>query len=704
MPRWIETIYIVHLKQQAQERQRKEQDVGSMDNGIVLDTIGIGGNGGHHTAGKSYLYAAESAIESKFRLHCYKSRFLFIECKTLQQQQQQHTDTYDDAGNSNYKNDNGQSNQTKVDAKLRSARKELKNAMEIYNHKLSGKNKDLSNNGNASKRGNASANGSHSRIGMDTGTHDGTASIQDSLGDNSKDDQQQQQHNHGHHGSSGNVVTVSYPNGTTNATATGTATANYDTRTPLEIKKADAQNQHALYLKANLEHLKGNEQKSLKLCSEARKDMAMARKREREQRGGGEDVDGEEDDSLSMPSMNNLSQDQPYQEQQIELESSDMDPTMAMTRMSHTQSAIYNNNIALIHQTSGQVHHAAHYYALALGHLEHAEQENEFEVMSGTGPNMSVAEDGSLRGGNGSQISIPHVLYNASICALKIGNYLAAYECMSRFMASSLSSSEFFTRDPFSWRLLGESCIGIYSSRKNGQQSTSNSGDGSSGGNQHDLDFNPLAKALDCFMACISYCNKNNEQHQDHLESARVSLAYIWMELNNPAPVIRLADLVLGAPLKQEVSSNGSDGAIGGHVNARESILLSQSRRVMMRMYACEAMCLLGNPQGGLGYLKGGRKDVELGSEVRRMLRVLSSCTGGHGQQQHSKSNVNVDPLVLKASLHLSIAGANAMNGNLRIGREIAQNCIQSKTSSEITSLSKQTLLYCLLSEGKKVY
>ncbi len=73
---------------------------------------------------------------------------------------------------------------------------------------------------------------------------------------------------------------------------------------------------------------------------------------------------------------------------------------------------------------------------------------------------MNVAEDGSLRGGSGSQISIPRVLYNASICAHKIGNYLAAYECMSRFMASSLSSSEFFTRDPFSWRLLGESCIG----------------------------------------------------------------------------------------------------------------------------------------------------------------------------------------------------------------------------------------------------
>jgi len=702
---WVETIYIVHLKQQAQERQRKEQDVGSMDNGIVLDTIGIGG--GHHappysgsTAGKSYLYAAESAIELKFRLHCYKSRFLFIECKTLQQQKH----TYDDDGNSN-NNGNGQSNQTKVDAKLRLARKELKNAMEIYNHKLSGKNKDLSNNGHASKRGNASANGSHSRMGMDTGTHDGTASIQDSLGDNSKDDhqQQQQQHNHGHHGSSGNIVTVSYPNGTTNATATGAATANYETRTPLEIKKADAQNQHALYLKANLEHLKGNEQKSLKLCSEARKDMAMARKREREQRGGGEDVDGEEDDTLSMPLMNNSSQDEPYQEQQIELESSDIDPTMAMTRTSHTQSAIYNNNIALIHQTSGQAHHAAHYYALALGHLEHAEQENEFEVMSGTGPNMNVAEDGSLRGGNGSQISIPHVLYNASTCALEIGNYHAAYECMSRFMASSLSSSEFFTRDPFSWRLLGESCIGIYSSRKNGQQSASNSGDGSSRRNQHDLNFNPIAKALDCFMACIAYCNKNNEQHQDHLESARVSLAYIWMELNNPAPVIRLADLVLGAPLKQVVSSNDNDGATGGYDNTHEFILLSQRRRVMMRIYACEAMCLLGNPRGGLGYLKGGKKDVELGREVGQMIKVLSSSTGGYGQQQHSKSNVNVNVLVLKASLHLSIAGANAMNGNLMVGKEIAQNCIQSKTSSEITTLSKQTLLYCLLSEGKKV-
>lgn len=260
---------------------------------------------------------------------------------------------------------------------------------------------------------------------------------------------------------------------------------------------------------------------------------------------------------------------------------------------------------------------------------------------------------------------------------------------------------------------------GIYSSRKSEQQSTLNGGDGSSSNrrnqHEHDLDFNPLAKALDCFMACISHCYKNNEQHADHLESARVSLAYIWMELNNPAPVIRLADLVLGTPMKEMgmPSSNGNDNDSdtdrGGGNNAYESILLSKRRRVMMKIYACEAMCLLGNPQGGLGYLKGGKSDGELGSEVHQMIRVLSSSTAGgyvqQQQQQHFKPNdVNVNALVLKASLHLSIAGANAMSGNLNVGKEIAQNCIQSQTSSEITTLSKQTLLYCLLSEGKKVY
>ncbi len=303
-------------------------------------------------------YATESATELKFRLHCYKSRYFFIDSK------------YRD--------------QAKIDLNTRSARKELKNAMEIYNHKLSGKKyKD------PTEETKQSGAGSGSRV----DTYDGTASVQDSLGETSNDHHQ-------------NVVTVSYHNSATNgadtaASNSGVNSSNtYDPRCPYEIKKADAQNQHALYLKANLEYLKGNDKKSLILCSEA----TNSGDRQKDTSG----ICNREDDA--------------YQD------------------MSDVQSAIYNNNIALVHQTSGQVYHALHYYSLALSHMEHVEE------------GMFVDNDGTL-----SQVSVSQLLLNAAICAQKVGKYSSAYDCMSRAMKSS---PEHFTQNPLIWLHLGESCIG----------------------------------------------------------------------------------------------------------------------------------------------------------------------------------------------------------------------------------------------------
>ncbi len=179
-------------------------------------------------------------------------------------------------------------------------------------------------------------------------------------------------------------------------------------------------------------------------------------------------------------------------------------------------------------------------------------------------------------------------------------------------------------------------------------------------------------------MTVLSLCSPKNERHKKYLESARVSLAYLWMELNNPAPVIRMADTVLAVPLE-------SSDSIGYDEN---EFVSSQRRRAMIRIYACEAMCLLGNPEGGLRYLKNGKTDVELSSEVDRIVEAILA-----GQSQ----NDELASFALKASIHLSIAGANAFLGNYDVGKEIAQNLIQRQVSSEITTSAKKTLLYCLL-------
>ena len=73
------------------------------------------------------------------------------------------------------------------------------------------------------------------------------------------------------------------------------------------------------------------------------------------------------------------------------------------------------------------------------------------------------------------------------------------------------------------------------------------------------------------------------------LESARVSLAYIWLEMNNLNSVIRISELVL----KESTIYAYSDADNGMEENTSECPA-SQRRRSTMQKYASEAMQKLG--------------------------------------------------------------------------------------------------------------
>ena len=277
----------------------------------------------------------ESDSELKFRLHCYRARFLFISAER---------------------------DKTILDVSTKKARKELKNAMEIFNHKLSSKKS------NADSTCDGGSVQDSVAISVDSGIGNGNGI------------------NNDRHRLNNNNVTVMIGNG---------HDINDDNRSPFERKKSDTQYQHALYLKARLEYLKGNTKKSLKLCSEAQNTAT---------RNHGDE----------------------------------------MTSIHH---AIYNSNVAIVHQTSGQYFLAMHYYAHALEHIEIARKESNW-----------IKEDGTNASGDGTmnQISVKQVLYNAAICAQKCGNYASSCECMLRY----LELSDVSATHPFPWLHLAESCIG----------------------------------------------------------------------------------------------------------------------------------------------------------------------------------------------------------------------------------------------------
>jgi len=484
----------------------------------------------------------EGITELKFRFNCYKSRTLFLLIK------------FDE--------------QMKRDANTRLARKELKSAMEIFHHKLATKRNhvELGDDRKSNCIGTAYSRGEST---------DGGGSFQDSLGSNSNDPQTEP------------ISACGYP---------GNA---IDSRSALQSKKLDIQSQCALYMKANLEFLKNNTKKALKLCSEAQN----AGERQR--------------DFLPL----NVAHDDNTSESQYAVNKVENQRT-EVQHLSNSYSAVHYNNLAVAYQAVGKVHIALHYYARSLRHLEMIEQNNKESI-------IDVA-------GMANPLPTCEILYNTALCAQQATKFLVSYECMARCIKASPRS---FAKDPQCWLHLAESCIGSHSNlkrkgRKEIRSMKSRMSNIPSGaaidsatitpsyqpkesmkgkelpnelGSQIDLEMindNPLPRSLDFLNHSLRLCEKRYTGTNDFLnescrESVRVTLAYVWMELNNPASVMRLADLVLKAPPLMINSSHSSSE--GGNVESFCNA--SRRRRATMQMYACEASCMFGNPSRALKYL-----------------------------------------------------------------------------------------------------
>jgi hypothetical protein len=328
-------------------------------------------------SGASASYTKESPTQLKFRLHCYRARYLFLGARSTKSQSQQ--------SHSDHKHKH---KQPTFEANTRQARKELKNAMEIYHHQLSG------------KKGNGNSIG------------DGTTSLQDSVenGSNAND-----VYHHGEQQPQQNSISVSNGNGITNDISASSGSGPSDTRLPYEIKRSESQNRHVLFLKANLEFVKGHTTKSLKLCSETQNTTDREKDPNQDQGGimSGNDADARTD----LPS--------------------------------HIEYSVYNNNVAVVHQAAGQLYLAMHYYSHALSHIEMAQKESDCLKDGG----IKINSDGTM-----TNISLVQLLYNAAICAKQAGNYPSAYECMYRFIELSPDS----VHHPLPWLHLGQACVGKF--------------------------------------------------------------------------------------------------------------------------------------------------------------------------------------------------------------------------------------------------
>lgn len=318
-------------------------DILQLIEGCMSRLTKLGGGGGGGSSGGGGEEGIGNEDELNFRMSVYKSRILLAKQSS--------------------------NNNANADKMTRMARKELKGAMETYNHKLvpraadggGGGGKD----GHSVAAGSVGSGGDASGGPLDTSTH-GLDDV-DAVG------------------------AASTTSGVGGAAAT----------IPHVQRRLEAQNQYALSLKAHLECLKDNGKKAVKLTAEAR--HAGERRRVRPGTGGASASDdaiggaapltGENADAIAIDDAHHL------------------------------------NNLALLHQTEGKNHAALHYYSRALNSLEGISSPSSTST-TGTGGStttLSFESDGTALPN-----PLPSILHNAAICAFAVRNYVTSYECMAR--------------------------------------------------------------------------------------------------------------------------------------------------------------------------------------------------------------------------------------------------------------------------------
>mmetsp|Transcript_22453 Transcript_22453/g.25273 ORF Transcript_22453/g.25273 Transcript_22453/m.25273 type:complete len:995 (+) Transcript_22453:122-3106(+) len=208
----------------------------------------------------------------------------------------------------------------------------------------------------------------------------------------------------------------STPVPSTTTTAATAAACNNSNRQLSRILQG--QNQAALNLKANAEQLKGNVKKSLILCGEAHS------------------FNNNNTNATTSPPTS--------------------DSSSSTRQCSNYYEAIHQNNLGIVYETSGNSHLALHAFSKAVrcasSHAPHTNTNT-----NGTNNSTSTAlprfdADGTAR----PEVTFA-VLNNAAVCALKARNFSAAYDCY----AIGLATSPVWRTRPRTWLRLSEACIGL---------------------------------------------------------------------------------------------------------------------------------------------------------------------------------------------------------------------------------------------------
>mmetsp|Transcript_5596 Transcript_5596/g.11816 ORF Transcript_5596/g.11816 Transcript_5596/m.11816 type:complete len:480 (-) Transcript_5596:55-1494(-) len=422
----------------------------------------------------------------------------------------------------------------------------------------------------------------------------------------------------------------------------------------------NVRHESVLYMKANLEYMRGNTTKSLKLCAEAR----TVGKKSRAKTNGGGGQSEENGFAHNDAAANGNKTDSTATEEDVE------------TQMANDyDEAIYYNNLAMVHQSAGKIHVASHYYSYAISYMENVQLPNDNYFWSDGVPRPNVTAD---------------ILNNASLCAFQAHDYKRAYECMAHCV--TLSPSIFGERARC-WLRMAQSLIGIYANQQWTTNSTESilSNDTSllecnlgSEDDMHNISTNPFPRISSCLEKAQNLSSAFKEGTDvdadlECFEASTLSLAYAKLELKDAAGALEMCKVILGtdniaAIAKEERSKYTSE---------------SLRRRAMARLYACEAFCRLGDPNSALFIVESESSLQCLASDISASNSTQHDAYAQFATRATASGTFSSTGSLDRSKLHASMTS------------RVAENLTADKTKGNVDNVfEKRVHLFSRLKEG----
>lgn len=191
---------------------------------------------------------------------------------------------------------------------------------------------------------------------------------------------------------------------------------------------------------------------------------------------------------------------------------------------------------------------------------------------------------------------------------------------------------------------------------------------------------NPLLRAH----ACLEHVLADPALSPELIVSVRVSLTFVLLHFREYRKALETAEQVIDSPEPPLNDTNEVSVSLRRH-------------KAIARMYAAEAVCVLGDPRASMKFLAGeGDGDAldRLASDMAGGITLNTADSNGESKRRLAQA---------QSMVRASASAATAAAGNLTAAKQLAMSAQALEDANEanrVRSSARRALVYCLLRGG----